>query len=127
MIRRQRLPVLHVGKDDVAGGIHCNLPQDTSSVLGPTATWQFLSAFEAHVDGPTGVAIDPTPLEHAPQRYTAPHRSGGGTGAPVEANALLHHVLLLAAVGRANKRDRELATGEVLGQLVQREAGWALD
>jgi len=122
MIRGQKLPVLHVSEDDITGGIECNLPHDTGSILGPTATWQILGAFEAHVKSPLRAAVDPAPLQQAPQRYTAPHRSRDSGGAPVEADALFHHVLFLAPVPSADKRGGELAAGEVVDQLLHGEA-----
>jgi len=62
VIRGQKLPVLHVSQYDVAGGIQCNLPHETGPVIGPTATWQILGAFEAHVKRPLRAAVDPAPL-----------------------------------------------------------------
>jgi len=122
VIRGQRLPVLHVGENDVAGGIQCNLPQDTGSVLGPTSTWQILGPFEAHVERALGAGVDPAALEQGAQGHAAPHRSGDGGCPPVEADALFHHVLFLPPVPSADECGWELATGEIVEELLHGEA-----
>lgn len=123
MVRRQTLAVLHVPQDDVTRRVHRDLVLNTGPVLGPTATWQILSALKAHVQGPTTTAEDPAPLEHIAQQYAAPHRRGDSCGPPVEPDGLLHHVLLFASVTGADQRHRELMAPELVHQLVHGEPG----
>jgi len=70
---------------------------------------------------------DPATAQHVAQRHAAPHGGGGAGRAPVEADGLLDHVLLLAAVTGADERGGKLAVGKLAHEAVHGEPGWALD
>lgn len=97
--------------------IQCYLPGDASAVLGPTATWQILSALEAHVEGPLVCPYMPHRLSTYLKGYASPNGSGNGSRPPVKTFALFHHVGFLTSVARENQRDLELAGGEVVEEL----------
>lgn len=96
---------------------HCRLCLHKTSLLQrfphcDPRTWQGLGPFEAHVEGALLAGEDAAVTKHVAQPHAPPDRGAHRGSAPVEADGLLHHVLLLPAIARAHQRHRQLARRE---------------
>ena len=116
--------VLLVGDDDVAGRVQRGLHVDGGAVGARAAILTVvrfrelaLGTGEAHEPAAGTGLVDARAVEDDPERDALPVGVTDGGGAPVEADGLLDHVLLLAAVTRAHHEARE-AIGRHLRELV---------
>mmetsp|Transcript_6276 Transcript_6276/g.14287 ORF Transcript_6276/g.14287 Transcript_6276/m.14287 type:complete len:245 (-) Transcript_6276:76-810(-) len=109
MVRMKLLAVLLDGEDDVAARIERRLHVNRRAVRAwPTllvfiAPWQLLlRTGKAHEPPPRTRLGDASLLEHLAKRHARPVRVAHGARSPIEPDALLDLVLLLAPVARAS-------------------------
>mmetsp|Transcript_12496 Transcript_12496/g.30326 ORF Transcript_12496/g.30326 Transcript_12496/m.30326 type:complete len:668 (-) Transcript_12496:2-2005(-) len=111
VVGHQPLPVLLVRDDDVTERVHRMVVGERGPV---EAVGELVGALEAHEVGALRARLDARLDQEVPERNAGPVGARGPGGAPVEANGLLGHVLLFAAVARARDSDREgLLVGHV--------------
>ena len=99
VVRLQALAVVVVSDHDVPRRVHGGVDVNGRAVL---AIGQVLGAHKLHVPR-LALAVSRF-HQDVPQPHTSPEARRVTGGAPVEADGLLHHVLLLAAVASAYQR-----------------------
>mmetsp|Transcript_47872 Transcript_47872/g.148106 ORF Transcript_47872/g.148106 Transcript_47872/m.148106 type:complete len:241 (+) Transcript_47872:2417-3139(+) len=127
MIRRQGLAVLLEGQQHVAGPVEGPTDVDGGAVRPRLALGQLaLRALEVHVAVLLAGPGDAEVGEHIAEPHAGPHAVGRCCAAPVEADGLLHHVLLLTAVACADEGHREAHDRPHFpgGQVVHGQLAW---
>mmetsp|Transcript_18663 Transcript_18663/g.62548 ORF Transcript_18663/g.62548 Transcript_18663/m.62548 type:complete len:682 (-) Transcript_18663:56-2101(-) len=115
VVRHERAAVLLPGEHDVVRRVHDAVQRHRGAVGAVGPLGQLLRGpVEAHVQAALRVVLYARGEEHVAEAHAAPHGRGPGRRAPAEADGLLDHVLLLAAVPGAHEQDRDLAKGQLL-------------
>jgi hypothetical protein len=125
VVRRERLIVLHVGEDDIAGQVHGDGAPEDGVVLAPAPRARSSAPSKHTLSAPV---TSPMTLHCRSTSWRrAPRGGGDGVGAPVEDRGLAHHVLLLAAVPRTHRHHGQLHRLKLHGELLHGDLGEALD
>ena len=108
VVWRQVPAVVLVGDEDVIGGIHGVLHLQGGPVGAVGALRELLlGAAEGDVLGAVLWRLGADVVEEVAEAHARPVAGRDASGAPVEPDRLLDHVLLLAAVPGADQRDRD--------------------
>mmetsp|Transcript_30238 Transcript_30238/g.78186 ORF Transcript_30238/g.78186 Transcript_30238/m.78186 type:complete len:224 (+) Transcript_30238:1748-2419(+) len=107
MVGREVAPIVLICNQHVVGGVHSVLPFEAGAIgavlaLGKLLLWAAKRDVPAALRRPLGAAQ----REQVGQAHARPVAGAGARRTPVEADGLLHHVLLLPPVPRADQGHR---------------------
>mmetsp|Transcript_31111 Transcript_31111/g.69121 ORF Transcript_31111/g.69121 Transcript_31111/m.69121 type:complete len:268 (-) Transcript_31111:124-927(-) len=127
MVGSQPAPVLLVGHYNVRGQVH-SLGVGEGGAVGAVITLGQLTlgTSEGHEVGSLIWSLDASLQQNITQPDASPVCGTGGAGSPVEANRLLHHILLLATVARTDQGDGQ-SDGRHGDQLIHTNADWGVN
>mmetsp|Transcript_11590 Transcript_11590/g.20025 ORF Transcript_11590/g.20025 Transcript_11590/m.20025 type:complete len:298 (-) Transcript_11590:132-1025(-) len=104
MVRSKQLSVLLEGQHDIAFPVQSPSNVDRRSIDTPISLWQFtLWPFEVYKAMLLADFCDAESSQNVTKPHTCPHSVADGCAAPIEADCLLGHVLLLSAISSTNE------------------------
>mmetsp|Transcript_133619 Transcript_133619/g.217619 ORF Transcript_133619/g.217619 Transcript_133619/m.217619 type:complete len:262 (-) Transcript_133619:7-792(-) len=104
MIWSQEFSILLESQHDITLAIEGPSHINGSAVNASVSLWQLsLRAFEMHETMLLADSLDAESSENITKPHTCPHSVADGCAAPIEADCLLGHVLLLSAISSTNE------------------------